>query len=1316
MTVRILSVAIDSLRMTNSAVRLVAMITGCFVCLSATDAQVPNKSPAATKFSRIEDVIEKWTPDRHLFVKGDLGVGAVQLDELEGWLDANAPHWVVVLMNNANGETFQAADGSSYTQMDAVEHALGKQLSNRTDFGKFANPQTGELDGTVFVLFLQERKLSYYASDAQHRRNLGDGNWIGQLDQPAIRAMRSGGRIVDAVKDTVKSIDQQLARKISSEKADAERIRLELSRALDSLKSSVANSGSMIDEVKLASAGFLAKHPAAKGPLAHPPLENWRQEISTIDAEANSENVRDLQQRLAKVDDAISSYLTSYAETAGLDEEIKQLRSKVQAVAKTKAAAPSVSEAEKAFEEAEKIADNGDLGLSDALKKAETAISNGQAVVAAEYARLEREHLIRSWIRRTIAVMLALMVSLVAGILWFMNRRRRVIMQKAIKTLDERESQVAKETEGIDRLFTRNDELLGSKEKITERGYVGATRSVSEKAIDYVDDLFIMSKEVRRVLQEAKGLVAPANPLFKLINLFSGANYQQAVNLVTGKPLKFSSTNGLPWVFRERLVSDPNSSASKEMPDEITMTFEDVFQAFKQRGIDAESALNTVETCLTEVHDTLSAAQADLQKCVTQDKRLDTESVSDKYFSLPDYLETLIPSIQNDLAEADRISAFDAVGAMQNSLPTARRKMTEATELGDRLLSARERLFPKLRETADKLSELRFTSNWIDSELLTISARANELMKAAVERSIAGDTATLGADLDALVVRAEEALELGTRIRKELYPEGEALRGRIADARKKLAQQLSLSESAVLHEVDRLPDDHWSTAGKSLEAAGVSVALGQIPAARAAVDVMLAEVAQADQIIESSKKAVQAFAPEKQTASANLKRLATRLPQIKLAVDNARRQYISSALKIRSGGEATQTSSPQTIEQLVQTASSPLETVDKLLQLAEDENRQGRVLRSAGILHDAATQLAQAHDQLDQTEAHLAAIESQTRENQTALSRVAESLRALAANVRDPLITQDTLNAIANAQRGVESLDRELSTATAAPNPFEIGSRIDALEQNATALETRCAADRQANAEAARAVAGARRQFQTAQQLVRQSQTDGIPDSQPTKMANERIAALSQSLALIESQLQTPHGDWKTVDHDASRLQADLSAAADTLGGELKSASQALSVFQQASQSVFQAEQWSGSYGIRVTGSPGVRELERARVSLQQGDYNQVLEIARFAASSALAAIQQAEREVQRRQLAEERAAEAERRRRNSPSFGPIVITGGGSSGGLFGGGSFGGGSFGGGSFGGGSFGGGHSSGGSSDGGGGGSSGSNDSGFSRSGW
>jgi hypothetical protein len=229
-----------------------------------------------------------------------------------------------------------------------------------------------------------------------------------------------------------------------------------------------------------------------------------------------------------------------------------------------------------------------------------------------------------------------------------------------------------------------------------------------------------------------------------------------------------------------------------------------------------------------------------------------------------------------------------------------------------------------------------------------------------------------------------------------------------------------------------------------------------------------------------------------------------------------------------------------------------------------------------------------------------------------------------------------------------------------------------------------------------------------AQELVRQSQTDGIPDSQAIVEANRRIAALAQQLQSLQRELDTPHANWQHVDDHASRIQAELRAAADSLSGELQNAGQALTNFQLASQAVYQAEQWSGAYGVRVAGSPGVNELQRARQGLEHGNYSLVLELAKLASTMAQGAVQQAEREVTRRRMAEQQAAEAERRRRSQRNAGTPF--GGGFSMGRgkpFGGGSFGGGSFGGGSFGGGSFGGGSSSSKSSGG---------NSGFGRSGW
>jgi len=199
------------------------LATACLFLLSLAVATPPAR--AASEPQRVTsatEIVTLWSPSQHLYVKGDIGVSDGQLRELETWL-TQRPHWTVVLLESAQGERFVDAAGISYENIAAVQHALGKGLSNRTNFGSLKHPETGEPDGAIFLLSVRDRNLSYFGSEAQDRRGLGNANWKGQLDAPAIAAMRSGGRILDAVRDTVTSIDERLAARLEQERADRER-------------------------------------------------------------------------------------------------------------------------------------------------------------------------------------------------------------------------------------------------------------------------------------------------------------------------------------------------------------------------------------------------------------------------------------------------------------------------------------------------------------------------------------------------------------------------------------------------------------------------------------------------------------------------------------------------------------------------------------------------------------------------------------------------------------------------------------------------------------------------------------------------------------------------------------------------------------------------------------------------------------------------------------------------------------------------------------------------------------------------------------
>ncbi len=1260
----------------------IGILSGCLLVGELCHAQaVPNLQlkGGVTQIQRVEDVIDNWQPNRHVFIKGDIGVGRRQLDELQDWISKNAPHWTVVLMESAGDERYRAADGRDYQGLDAVEHALGNGLSNRTGFGNLENAKTGESDGAIFVLFLRERKFSYFGSDAQDRRGLGESAWMGQLDQPAFRAMRGGGRIVDAARDTIKSIDARLGQAIQSEADTAARAERERERAVEEVRRGLKATGERVEQVKLEAANFRQKNTTATGPLSAPPLAAWQTELDAISDELTPDTARDMNQRLSRLNDAVERNLNGYASVHGLDDREKALNLRLVALEQSPSgvAADNVSAIKKLFSQAKQNAQAGELGIEETLVQIDASLQAGQLLVDGETAALRQAQLRAMWIRRTVWFMLGLVGLVIAAVLAILNRRRRTPMLKAQAELAERERSVAEQTDGINTLFVRNDDILGSREQLRKRGYEGRTQQLSNQALDYVDDLFIMSKEIRRVVSEAKELVYPRNQLGRLTNLFSPTRYQQAINHVTGKPLQFNSVDGLPSVLRGQIPLSNDGS----LPDQISMTFEDVFQAFKKRGQEATQALDTIETCLAGVNDELTKLQRDLELMTLREKELAQDAARDHYFDLPNFFEQLIPAIQKDVAIADQQSAFNAVEAMQNAIPEARRMLDQAGELATQIRQAREQLFPELTSAAEKLKQWHYTSTWIDDDLREITARANEFMQLASERSIAPEIEELANRFSQLRSKAQTSVELGERIESQLAPDLQALQGRIEEGRQSLAQKLGTSVDRVLDEPNRDPDDWLATAQKHLETARSTLSMGRNEVVSSALEAMQSTAARAEGLVQDSHEAVDSYEDQRKTTQADLERLIGRLPVVAGKLEPVAASYEASTMLVSLDAQGMTQESRQVVaaSELLQAASAPTSNIQELLQDAAQAREQALVLQAEDYLREAAAITAHAHQQLDHIEAHLQAIATHARENSALLIRLNDQLKKLLDFTRDPLVMQHTLNSLDSMRQALDGWQRELSAKQLARNPFEVAHSLDELRQQLVQLESQCNADRQAHAEAARAVAGAQRQLQAAEQLVRQSQTDGIPDSQVTVQANARIATLKRSLAGVQQELQAPHGNWKVVDDSASKIQVDMRTACDALGGELQNASQALSNFQLASQAVYQAEQWSGAYGVRVIGSPGVHDLERARNGLQQGNYGVVLELARVATLAAQAAVSQAEREVSRQRIAEQQAAEAQRRQRQAKRASRNSPFGGGGFGGFGGGGSSSRGSFGGG-------------------------------------
>ena len=278
-------------------------------------------------FADIEKVIQKWSADQHLYVQGNLGLSDSQLMKLESWLQQNGPHWTVILMEDASQQRYVNEEGRVETNMDAVELSIS-DLMELGSFTSQIHPVSGEQDGAVFILFLKQRKFSYRSSDAQRRRGLGQDRWIGKLDRSAFRAMRGGGRILDAVRDTVSSINKPLSRAIVSEQKIAEQKRLQRQRKISEMLARLKEVENKIGRIQSSAATVKQAHPNSTADMTQPDIVSITKQVSEIRANLKQENASlgKIQKTTNQANNASDDWINLYREYEGFEVSEKQLQ------------------------------------------------------------------------------------------------------------------------------------------------------------------------------------------------------------------------------------------------------------------------------------------------------------------------------------------------------------------------------------------------------------------------------------------------------------------------------------------------------------------------------------------------------------------------------------------------------------------------------------------------------------------------------------------------------------------------------------------------------------------------------------------------------------------------------------------------------------------------------------------------------------------------------------------------------------------------------------------------------------------------------
>ena len=1242
----------------------------------------PNSKTAGSlnyyRFENIKEVISNWSPNQHLYVKGDLGLSPTQLLELEGWLHKRG-HWTAILIQDSSSQRYTNEDGRVEVGMDAVELSL----SDLMEVGSFrgqTNSVTGEQDAAVFILFLNERRFSYRASEAQSRRGLGQNRWIGKLDRPAYRAMRGGGRIIDAVKDTVKSINAPLRNAIAKEQKIAAQREQQRKRALDKITAQVSQIEDKLSRIESYAKKVRDAKPSATADLTSPELDDIETQLAELKESlaATDANVSGLRENAARMDDASDDWINLYNEYARFDGSHSQLterRKKLASDAGDLRAAidGSLEKVDSMLTSARDAYENADSKFQKHLNAAAHELKTASDQLTTSREDRQRSAARKSLIQRTALAVGGFLSTLLAGLLFWLNRRRGPSKTRAIERLEARQNEVNKEMEGVGDLLKRADIVVGDRKAIERKGYQGKTKELSETALEDIDDILVMSNSVEKVMDDAKEKIEPQSWWRRMTNRFSSRGYDEGYDMLENQKIEFGESDGISIVRDEGdgpIESHQSVGADGQKKQTIALSFAELFKIFRKRSERVSGTIDQVENGWTQIVSTNTDLQAAIDKAYDIEQQARQATEQDSLLSVPQLFENLLKSAQADQDASEEVGKTDPISAIAGPATDGLRKAANAAQLSGELVDVRKSALPSLRKNAAALAERKRQVEWIDAALDDFADRAQSLATEAMSTNVEEGINEWRESFDKFTAAVNRSVELHDQSVGQVTETIAAATESVASARAKIADRLKLAPDQVLAERDRAANDSLAFAVEHNAAVLASLDRGDPPAAELSVAEALQWVDTANHTASESLRILDELPRDAENLTGEIDSLKRSAQSSGELLGSMEGRFTDSALVIEGASidgktdlNADENAATTIYEPVSISAGELYRTAVRQQEEATSHNndalafyKQGRLLEAGESYQRAVNLLQHSQQNLQLLTDHAQALDQMVSDNQAGIGKLQSRFNDLEQTLNQHHVTRGTQQTARTLHEKFGDVSRSIDTVSGRRDPAAEGQSIVEIDGQFDQFRELLNTDQAMYDEAGRSIGSLRQLLTSAQRTVRKSQTDQIPDSRRVEQGLQQLEEAGRIADKLSSRLKSPHENWNQIDQEADQALAHATQSLANLQRELDSAQSAAAAIERAANEYRSAMGWSGSYGIRANPRRVRHTLDQAREALSRGDYNGAANIAQQSISLIANAIAIAQNEVRRRQAAERRQAEQRRRRRNRTIGGGSIM------------------------------------------------------------